>query len=1648
MSATAGNLPLHCVALNCQGLIGQQRRQQLFSRLEVGPWDLVVLADTHCKDAATARTWTQQGAGPGRPWPGQAFWSFSTSSHTGGVAILVRDTAFVQSAEKQWESGGRLLRVRLKLPGGQHVSVVAVYAPSLAELRPQFFELQLPTALQAPAQDMLLVAGDFNVVLHPFDRRGSTAAQLSEPGAVQLEAAMVAAGVRDVFRQLHPQQQQFTFFPHQASHAPARLDRWLVSEGHVPWVLGAAIMGVGTLPGDHAPVSLQLQPPDAPLQGRGSWAFPVVLLNDEQYKQSCKQHIQASLAASSGAPPLHQWERLKADIRSHAVQYIRVQRRQRHRQHPVQQATRAVQQAHVAYLADTYNQQLRQHWQQAVDHLRVVQQQDSSLEGLAGSVAWHYAGEQGTLAFHKLGKQRPGPNLIHHLRDPAVQEGHPNCFVSLTTEAGSRRAGSLLADFFDGSNPSGLYAQRQVDVQQQDSFLADVTTTLSAQQQQQCEGPAADGSLTADELQQALATCKQGTSPGSDGLPYEFYKEFWADLSQPLVAAFNDAFSASATGQFQLTVSQRTGHLVLLYKGKGLPASALDSFRPITLLNCDLKLVAKALVIRWSPALSSVIDPCQSAFLPGRWIGDNVLFHLELIDYLDRQDLPGVAIFLDFAKAYDRVDRGWLLRCMQALGCTPSMLRWVEVMLGGTQGMVRFNGFVSRPFPILSGVPQGSPLSPLLYLIAVQPLAARLRKLQQQGVIPAVLLPDGSPAPPCFQHADDTVLHSASVQGAAAAIQQAVEPFCRASGAQLSKPKSKGLLLGSHTPLPDGQLEPTTGVPFVHSQRHLGILLSPSNPQAARQQLYSSIRCAISSSSRVWGRHPLSLMGRVHVAKQVLASKLYFAATFVPPPAAELRNISTIVSAFVRGAGDAGGPVRRHQPAAAIAALPQQLGGVNMVDIQAQISALQAKVAVHLFHPEPQHWKQLMQHAVGHAVPQWGLAALLSAGPISRQLPFRIREIWAALRATLPSQQLRPGPSSWSISSCGQVVKFSPAAGALQHLGTQPSHHQQQQQEYQHHQQQQIQPQQQQQQQQQPTSAPRYFGVDAHSRLKPLSPAAMPAGHWLPCEVLLTPAAKYSCPSLSASAIPTAAGLGPVCAYVVQHPYPHMGSLASWRFGETPFLFYTVRLGAQRIISIKAKTAQPSRYVVGVGMRPKLWPADALAAQHQPGQSRPCLQQHHMQQQQQQQQQQHLQQHQQQNQQQQQPQLQQQQHQQHQQHQQDQRQPLTQHLHQQHQQQQLAGQPVIAAPQGLAAMETAWQASYQVLLSSGGSAGPSRRRPREQTEFATGYGEPSLAPAAPRPHPAARAAARQQQAAAAVGSVSSSAAQWRPLLTADPLQPVVDGPVAVGRFAWKAVWSRLHDRHLPRHLRAFGWRMLHGALACGAVRMGFQQLPAAQACQQAQCSAPGCQQQLQTYTHLFLECPVIQPAVEWLQRLWGRLEPGSSPPPLSSDVWLLDDHRVWCPANKQLHPLWTLLRLTLLFHIWAATSARQVEGSHQFSASSIVASTCAAVGRLVQGDWLCCTYDVRRLLPKGSLWFKGRDPALTEDAFRQRWCHGGVLATVYAGHMRVRLCAASVPGWSAAGGSGEAGEVELPLFPPASPLHGVLSEVEDMEVGV
>ena len=111
-------------------------------------------------------------------------------------------------------------------------------------------------------------------------------------------------------------------------------------------------------------------------------------------------------------------------------------------------------------------------------------------------------------------------------------------------------------------------------------------------------------------------------------------------------------------------LAQRSGVIQLIHKGGGkLLDDVNHGYRPITLLNCDYKLVARVLVQRLTPAAEAVVDPGQTAFLPSRWIGDNVLQHLEEIDYCSAEQQPGCVLFLDFEKAYDRMDRGWLSAC-------------------------------------------------------------------------------------------------------------------------------------------------------------------------------------------------------------------------------------------------------------------------------------------------------------------------------------------------------------------------------------------------------------------------------------------------------------------------------------------------------------------------------------------------------------------------------------------------------------------------------------------------------------------------------------------------------------------------------------------------------------------------------------------------------------------------------------------------------------------------------------------------------------------------------------------------------------------------------------------------------------------------
>ncbi|BDA44215.1 probable LINE-1 retrotransposable element ORF2 protein [Coccomyxa sp. Obi] len=325
--------------------------------------------------------------------------------------------------------------------------------------------------------------------------------------------------------------------------------------------------------------------------------------------------------------------------------------------------------------------------------------------------------------------------------------------VLLDTPVGRNQGSTLLRDFYSGDSATGLFAARPVSQPAQAELLEALDKSLTPEAAATAEG--GDGSIPITELEAALRSMPRGKAPGLDGIPYEFYQRFWplvggGCLHQPsqLTAVLQDAFTSPASPA--LPPSMLQGRIILLYKGKGADRASPASYRPITLLNTDYKLAARTVASRLGPVLNQVVDPTQTGFLPKRWVGDNVLAHLEEISYLEDTQQPGVIVFLDFEKAFDRLDRAWIEQCMAAVGFGAGAQRWVRILHTGTTARVAFNGWHTDAFPgriILlykgKGADRASPASyrPITllntdYKLAARTVASRLGPVLNQVVDP------------------------------------------------------------------------------------------------------------------------------------------------------------------------------------------------------------------------------------------------------------------------------------------------------------------------------------------------------------------------------------------------------------------------------------------------------------------------------------------------------------------------------------------------------------------------------------------------------------------------------------------------------------------------------------------------------------------------------------------------------------------------------------------------------------------------------------------------------------------------------------------------------------------------------------------------
>ena len=223
--------------------------------------------------------------------------------------------------------------------------------------------------------------------------------------------------------------------------------------------------------------------------------------------------------------------------------------------------------------------------------------------------------------------------------------------------------------------------QRQdIDTGAQDQLLASIQRILSPEQ-----AHSLDETPTAEELRHTIRHLRLSSAPGLDGLSAAFYK------IAPNV--FGEILSIVFRYQFQrgkLLPSQRKAAVSLLHKS-GSRSDPIN-YRPISMMQVDVKNVTSTLTYQMRPLMSHLIHAEQKGFIFGSSPHHHVRLLSDLQQLLSESDEDCIAVFLDFARAYDRVDWAYRFRILSQTGFGHQICSWVQVLYRNPDARFVLNG--------------------------------------------------------------------------------------------------------------------------------------------------------------------------------------------------------------------------------------------------------------------------------------------------------------------------------------------------------------------------------------------------------------------------------------------------------------------------------------------------------------------------------------------------------------------------------------------------------------------------------------------------------------------------------------------------------------------------------------------------------------------------------------------------------------------------------------------------------------------------------------------------------------------------------------------------------------------------------------------
>ncbi|XP_074303811.1 uncharacterized protein LOC141638297 [Silene latifolia] len=751
--------------------------------------------------------------------------------------------------------------------------------------------------------------GDFNEIIYSTEMKGGSRAQWQMNN---FQSAVDDCRLRDVPWEGYT----FTYDNGQAGEAnrQCRLDRALCSETWLDLFPYAKLFNLDREWSDHAPLRLAFDRREIGGKTRSRFRFEQIWVGEE----GCEEAIVRGVEKGQGdlvrslkecGKELCAWKKISIGKIGRSLDLKRKQLARINEGDRTEDSVRKRNKL-IAEIASQYKQE-EQYWRHRSRAL------------------WLKDGDRNTKFFHSRAGERKRKNFIGKLIDDSgrVREGEHEVAVV---------ANEYFRGLFTSAEPANFEHVL-------DGIEGRVTEEMN-------RGLRAEYSEA--EITEALNQMHPLKAPGPDGMNGLFYQSYWQIIGPEVVSTVLNILRGNMS-----PASINKTNIVLIPKKKA--PDKIRDFRPISLCNVAYKLVSKVLANRLKVFLGDIISENQSAFTPGRLISDNILIAFELFHHMknNRQTEGYMPLKLDMAKAYDRVEWGFLRRVLIRMGFDSLWVQRVMAWVSTVTFLVLINGSPSEEFQTARGLRQGDPLSPYLFLLCAEVLSNLLRKAAVNGSLHGIRVAPHAPTISHLLFADDSIFFAKANVEEADVINDILRQYEGASGQLVSLDKttvsfSKGVDGGRRSLV-------VARLGVIEVEEHARYLGLPTVIGRSKKVIMDIIRDKLCKKLQGWRGKILSRAGKEILIKAVANSLPTYVMSVFKIPSNFCNELRSIVSKFWWG---------HEENKRGICwvswsklARPKGIGGLGFRDFRMFNLALLGKQGWRLITNSTSLWSRLMQ---------------------------------------------------------------------------------------------------------------------------------------------------------------------------------------------------------------------------------------------------------------------------------------------------------------------------------------------------------------------------------------------------------------------------------------------------------------------------------------------------------------------------------------------------------------------------------------------------------------------------------------------------------------------------------------------------------------